>query len=186
MRTVAVFTVLVLGSGACVAERERTPDASVSREENEAALLEVDYQAFDQTPGGGWRELSDRGEYVEAAELIDAYLEASDDLDAGQRVNLTFHAGQAYAFADSTELALHRFRAALVDTEPAGSPVRWNAYVRATIAFLENDRSMLTAMREEIAAGPDIQGVIPNLDIVDQLLAGLSGSYAEAYQPDAS
>ncbi|WP_347257296.1 hypothetical protein, partial [Methylocaldum sp.] len=79
-------------------------------------------------------------------------------------------------------LALNsHFRAALYENEPAESPIRWNAYVRATIAFLERNREKLAELREEIAKGPRLQGAVPNLDVVDRLITCFDEPYSVAY-----
>jgi hypothetical protein len=144
--------------------------------------LGLSYDAFDQRPGHGWRQLADEEKYLEAARLIDRYEKDKEGLEEWQRVNLRFHAGQSYAFAGQKELALARFKTALYRVEPADSPVRWNAYVQATIAFLERDRKKLTELREVIANGPKRQGVAPNLDVVDRLIQYFDEPYAAAYR----
>jgi hypothetical protein len=151
-----------------------------------ATQLALGYDAFDQRPGQGWRKLADEKKYLEAAQLIDRYEKDKPGLQEWQRVNLRFHAGQMYAFADRKELALARFRTALYAAEPADAPIRWNAYVRATIAFLEHDRKKLAAMREEIANGPKRAGVVPNLDVVDRLIQHFDEPYAVAYRGKSS
>ncbi len=95
-------------------------------------------------------------------------------------MNLRFHAGQLYAFANCKDQALARFKTALFAQEP-DSPIRWNAYVLATIAFLERDRKKLSELREEIAKGPKLEGVVPNLDVVDRLIEHFDEPYAVAY-----
>lgn len=144
--------------------------------------LQLDYPDFDQRPGSGWRKIAEQGNPREAAELIDRYEREAKKLEEWQRVNLRFHAGQLYAAADRNDAALARFRSALYDAEPAESPIKWNAYVRATIAFLERDRKKLADFREEIARGPTLQGVVPNLDVVDRLIACFDQPYAIAYR----
>jgi hypothetical protein len=144
--------------------------------------LGLNYQDFDQSPGGGWRKIADQGKYLEAARLIDRYEKEKKGLEEWQRVNLRFHAGQLYAFADKKDEALARFKTALFAKEPADSPIRWNAYVRATIAFLERDRKKLAQLREEIAKGPKLQGTVPNLDVVDRLIEYFDKPYSVAYR----
>jgi hypothetical protein len=144
--------------------------------------LRLRYQDFDQRPGGGWRKIAGEGKYLEAAKLIDRYEKEKRGLEEWQHVNLRFHAGQLYAFADQKEQALARFKTALYTKEPADSPIRWNAYVRATIAFLERDRKKLTELREEIAKGPKREGVVPNLDVVDRLIENFEEPYSVAYR----
>jgi len=146
--------------------------------------LHLDYESFDQRPGNGWRKLVDAGKHLEAAELIDTYVAQRDGLEEWQVVNLRFHAGQLYAFVNKENLALARFESAINPKEPNDSPIRWNAYVKATIAFLQKDREGLIRMRNEIANGPEWQGTIPNLNVADRLLANFDNSYAVAYGSD--
>lgn len=140
------------------------------------------YLEFDQAPSAGWRALAEKKQYIEAARTIEDYLQKKRGLLHWQRANLNFHAGQMYAFAGRTDAAIARFKRALLDPEPPNSPIRWNAYVRATIAFLVKDRKSLESARAEIARGRRINGIVPNLDVVDRLLRHFGKSYAEAYR----
>ena len=159
------------------------PSVSRGQDKNELPEeLELSYEAFDQRPGGGWRKIADEGKYLEAAKLIDRYEKEKKGLEEWQRVNLRFHAGQLYAFAGDKDQALARFKIALYAREPADSPIRWNAYVRATMAFLERDRKKLTELREQIAKGPKHRGVVPNLDVVDRLIECFDEPYSVAYR----
>jgi len=102
-------------------------------------LMYSSYEAFDQQPGQGWRKTAEMGEYTEAAKLIDKYVRRNQArIPAWQVRNLNFHAGQMYAFAGDYKAAIGRLENALMDVEPAESPVRWNAYVKATMAFLNS------------------------------------------------
>jgi len=154
-----------------------TPGANANQRPPE---LSLDYWAFDQKPGQGWRRPADAGNYREAALLIANYLKHRDNLKEWQRVNLQFHAGQCFALAGDDAAALVAFRAALYSKEPSVSPIRWNAYVRATIAFLEKNREQLTKMRDEIDRGPEGPGTALNMKVVDRLIANFDKSYAEA------
>ncbi|MBI2433437.1 MAG: hypothetical protein HYV26_11255 [Candidatus Hydrogenedentes bacterium] len=144
--------------------------------------LDLSYSAFDQTLGSGWRDLADQEKYLEAARLIDRYEKEKQDLEEWQRINLRFHAGQLYAFAGENKKAIARFKESLYAQEPENSPVKWNAYVLATIAFLEQDLERLSPLREEIADGPKLQGVVPNLEVVDRLIKYYDEPYAAAYR----
>lgn len=144
--------------------------------------LKLPYQEFDQRPGKGWRKFAEQGKFLQAAKLIDRYEKEKKGLEEWQRVNLRFHAGQLYAFADQKDQALARFKKALLSKEPPEAPIRWNAYVHATMAFLEKDRKKLTELRKEIAKGPKLQGVVPNLDVVDRLLQYFDEPYSVAYR----
>ena len=93
-------------------------------------------------------------------------------------------------------------RAQSAQTDRAG----WNAYVDATIAFLQRDRAALVRARARLAAVPVppdqampelVKGVLhiqlsngdimklrwpPNIDVVDGLLACYDQPYAQAYR----
>ena len=144
--------------------------------------IEIGYETFDQTPKSGWRLLADEKKHAEAATLIEEFLTNGDELTPSQIRNLNFHAGQMHAFADNYVSAIQRFRLTLVATEPEDSPIRWNAYVNATIAFLENDKDTLASCRNEISKGPKFGDVVPNLSVVDSLISHLGKSYSEAYE----
>lgn len=147
-----------------------------------ASALRQTYRQFDQRPGKGWRKLANPGQHQRAARLIDLYSANRPGLLEWQKRNLSFHAGQLYAFAGQTKLALQRFKASRIPKEPPNLPIRWNAYVDATIAFLKNDRVGLKKHRDKVAAGPKFRGTIPNLNVVDALLANFGKPYAIAYR----
>lgn len=161
-----VFSLLVLQANV----RGATTDA-----------LNLGYQQFDQTPHSGWRALSDEDRYHDAAAMIGAYLTGHASLDRFQRANLHFHAAQMLAFAGDAAGALKHLSSARLDPEPPGSPVRWNDYVAATIAFLQRERGQLLAARERIARGTAIDGEIPNLNVVDRLISHYNQPYRTAY-----
>jgi hypothetical protein len=150
-------------------------DAKTSQPE-----LSLDYAAFDQDLGHGWRKLSDAKKFQEAAALIDAYLKHRDDLAAWQRRNLQFHKGQLLAIVGENATALIAFRAAIDSEEAKTSPLSWNAYVKATIAFLEKNREELKKMRDNLAVGAKWHDDV-NLKVIDRLIANFDKSYAEAY-----
>ena len=145
------------------------------------ASLALTYAEFDQRPHSGWRALADEKQFGEAAALIEAYLARHPQLDRFQRSNLHFHAAQLLAFAGKTEPALKHLERARLDPEPESSPIRWNDYVSATAAFLQRDRLRLVAARERIAKGAAVDREIPNLAVVDRLIARFDEPYAEAY-----
>jgi len=144
-------------------------------------FLNQDYRSFNKDPNSGWRKVAQEEGFAEAGDLIDRYLKKHKDLGSSQTVNLNFHAGQMFAFANNYETALERFKNAKYDPEPEGIPIRWNAYVDSTIAFLKKDKIKLLECRNQIANGPKISGKIPNLDVVDSLIKNFDKPYFEAY-----
>jgi hypothetical protein len=153
--------------------------ASALAQVKKTALTE-DYAKFDQTAGEGWRRLGEsKSCFPEAAELIAFYLANKPDLRPSQRVNLSFHAGQLYAFAGDDDEAVTRFRAAVVN--PSAPPeFKWSEYVLATIAFLQEDYEALIKNRDAIAAAAGYSPNQSNLRIVDLLLANFGHSYKDA------
>jgi hypothetical protein len=156
-------------------------DRSEAPRGNEPDWLSLPFDAFDQTEGGGWRPVAHRGEYDRAAEIIGQYLEHRPDLSEGQRRILHFHAGQMRAFADRYPEAIGHFKNSFEPVERENAVVRWNDYVKATLAFLEGDREGLLRARDAIAGGPKHEGRVPNLHVVDRLLANFGKPYSEAY-----
>ena len=140
-----------------------------------------EYNAFDQRSGTGWRQLAESGRFRYAAKLIDAYIKEREGLDESQRVNLNFHAAQMYAFADDYQTAIDRLNNSAFSVEPPELPLRWNAYVNATIAFFKKDMARLKECRKEIAEGPTFQGEKANLDVVDRLIQRFGEPYSKAY-----
>jgi len=143
--------------------------------------LGLDFDTFDQSAGAGWRHLAENGRFLEAANLIDSYIKKHKNLNESQMTILYFHAGQMYAFSDDYQTAIDRFNKSTYAEELSELPVRWNAYVHATIAFLKKDLTRLKECREEIADGPALQGEKANLDVVDRLIKHFDEAYSKAY-----
>jgi beta-lactamase class D len=147
--------------------------------------INLDFDKFDQDPEGGWRAVAAPGCELEAAKLLNDYLNVhSSKLQPWQTRILQFHAGQMQAFAGATAAALQHFRRSYDSYElNIKSPLRWNAYVRATIAFLDNDMAALKVCREALNKGPqDPAWVLPNQNVIDRLINGFGQlSYQEAY-----
>lgn len=183
-------------------------DVLAACEYDEAPLLALDYETFDQDHHNGWRALSyrstaeDRSCVKAAAELIARYRDRHrESLESGQDRLLAWHAGQLYA-----ELGEYAAAVPLL-AESSDSPDRAFAlYAQATVAFLKRDREALLATRETLAALPRPENWDtpqrqaerdafkekfgleirwpPNLEVVDSLVNCFEASYAEAYSRD--
>lgn len=179
----AVCTLLV-----CGCSTSSPADAGFSDEQRD--VLSLEYAAFDQTMGEGWRVWADRGEYAEAARMLDHYASTHDELTDSEWRIICFHAGQMYGYLGEYETAAERFTASLNPQEPPDSPFKWNAYVNGTIAFLERDLDRLRAMRNELAAQParqitlpdgTVMERVPNLDVLERFIEHFDRTYREAY-----
>lgn len=150
--------------------------------EEENKLLALSYDEFDQTEQG-WRQHAKLGCYHEIGVLIDRYLEKNKErLLDWQVLGVTWHAGQMYAFNNEYNVAIIRFEQSINQDESENSPLLWNDYVYASIAFLNNDLPNLKLYRNKIANGPIINGRKPNLDVVDNLIQYFGQPYSEAYR----
>jgi hypothetical protein len=154
-------------------------DSTLTKEET-AKYLRQDFWAFDQTDQG-WQAILSRPNVghendLTAAKLLDQYNQQRKDISPPQHVLLAFHAGQSYALAGVYGEAIARFEHSFMEEQPG-----WNAYVRATIAFLKKDKKELLEQREKLAA---IKGQL-NLKVVDDLIENFNGSYADAYEGKA-
>lgn len=171
------------GGPAGGADEVRASGASApARPFDEAAALRLPFREFGQTPDSGWRVLANEERWAEAGRLIDRYLAQNPSLTPYERMVLSFHAGQMYGFAGENQTARYRFMDALIPNESPNAVIRWNAYMLATIAFLEGDRPTLLQSREVILAGPTVEGCKPNLNIVNSFVANFGKPYKVAYQ----
>jgi hypothetical protein len=177
LRSTLVVIVAGFLAPGCFAEGD---DCAVALAQAKKVASTQDYDKFDQTRGEGWRALAERQScFAEAGYLIDSYLARRTDLRESQRVNLSFHAGQVYAFAGRDDEAVKRFRSAVHN--PSASPeFKWSEYVLATIAFLEHDGEGLVKNRDVIADAASDSPNQSNLQIVDLLMANFGKSYKDA------
>ncbi len=154
------------------------------------AMLALDLNAFDQDINGGWRPLSTRGCYAEAAELIREWRYEKRSHDS----ILYWHEGQMRAFADQPDQAIALFE---LTYKPADldADFGWNHYVDGTLAFLRRDRERLhlaMARLAEVPAPSDLTVTMPdgsvvtmawppNLNVLQALDTCWERSYEEAY-----
>ena len=175
---VMLFALAVVG---CETDQKTDPGPTLPAISPDDPLLSLDFEEFDQTPNQGWRILAQGGQYLEAAQLIDAYIIQHPALDSNRQRVLVFHAGQMYAFGNEYVIARDRFRLAINPNESRDDPIRWNAYVNGTIAFLEGNKAGVVFARSQIRAGPTVDGVKPNLNFIESFLTDVNQSYASAY-----
>jgi hypothetical protein len=172
---------------------------------DKTAMLALSEDAFDQdlsNGGGGWRKIGNTpGCELAAAGLLAAYRETHPGSDS----ILAWHEGQMRASAGQSSRAIPLLRAARKD--PAKDPAGWNAYVDATVAFLQRDKAALADARQRLAAVPYpadsgmpplVNGTVefpaeagrpamkmrwpPNIDVVDGLVACFDKPYTAAYE----
>ena len=172
-----LITILLAVASDCLGEGDTcAPELVQARK----TALTLNYVQFDQTPGKGWRLLAEEEScFAEAGNLIDLYITGRSDLRDSQRVNLSFHAGQVYAFAGKNDEALKRFRSAVVNPA-AGPEFKWSEYVLATIAFLEHDADSLVKYRNIIEDAASYSPNASNLQIVDLLIKNFDRPYRDA------
>lgn len=110
--------------------------------------LTLDYPQFDQTPGQGFRVLAEARCPRQAADLIEVWIAHTGDTRSSPR----WHVAQLRGEAGQIEAARVAAQASLRNDEAADAPFRWNAHVRAYIAFLDGDRSAFDAALAELDA----------------------------------
>lgn len=142
--------------------------------------LSLSYKEFDQTMGSGFRVLGQAGCDRRAADLIEAYIDAT----GAEQSSLRWHIAQLRASHGDNAEAVKYARASLRDNEDLSEhPLRWNDYVLATIAFLEKDREALSTHRDRVAEGVDEhRGNAMNLRLLDAMIEHFDASYSEAMQ----
>lgn len=141
--------------------------------------LALPFVEFDQKDGAGWRSLSAAGCDAEAAILIEQFVAAQER----PHPVLVWHRAQMLARAGNIVQAVQVARLTLRPRESeAQAEFQWNAYVDATIAFLQGDGASLQLQRERLAvAAAKFPINRPNLLSVDRLQSCFGKPYKEAY-----
>jgi hypothetical protein len=143
------------------------------------ADLSLSVRQFDQDAKAGWRALQDAGCIEEAGTLIDRYL-------IGYESNLRtllWHRSQLSAMSGKYAQAVDLARRSLNPVEAQQHPkFKWNAYVLATIAFLQADKEDLARQRSviEMALAEEPLNEV-NLSIVKGLERCFKLPYQRAY-----
>jgi hypothetical protein len=180
-----LLSILVVNAGAQPGQSANASGCSFGPAELQSELDKSVFQ-FDQDMNGGWRALDQKGCTLQAAILLDVYNldDVRSEKKGDNRGALFFHAGQLYAMAGVPQVAIRRFYSSLDPGEDAekAQVLSWNAYVLATIGFLERNKEAVRFQREQIAIGPKTDGNKINLRVVDGLLKCWDQSYKGAYQ----
>jgi hypothetical protein len=134
-------------------------------------MLGLDYRAFDQTPGRGWRELAAGDKCSsEAADLIRDY-RTTRKLPHPM---LYWHEGQLRALSGDVTAAVP-----LMERAKAGDGIDgWSEYVDATVAFLKKDRAAYDKARSALSALPRA----PYRGVVERLGRCFDRPYVRAYR----
>jgi hypothetical protein len=117
--------------------------------------LELPFIQFDQTAGQGWRALSEKLCFAQAAELLRRYRNANPD----SHIVLAWHQSQMEAAAGNVSSAVSLAKATLRPTElELKSGFHWNPYALGFVAFMERDKRVLernvAKLREVVATEP--------------------------------
>jgi len=205
MRQLCLAFLWVFGSGLAVAQNNTELSEPEYREASECiedrdAFMSLDYWTFDQDPTQGVQSIvSKPGCELVAADLISdfhlALREKSEPVildhpagqitisETGEITILYWHEGQIRAFENQKVAAIELFELSL---KPEDQNNRgWNEYVRASIAFLQDDLDELQTQRTLMAQSDRPSAL--NLGVVDSLIACFGRTYSEAYSmPDCN
>ncbi len=165
-------------AAAALALPAQAADCAALYQAHLASDLKLDYQAFDQSEGSGFRVLAAAGCHKESADLIERYVEAT----GARQPSLVWHVAQARASAGDYPAAIASAERSLDPKEDlAKFPFRWNDYVQATLGFLRRDKAALVKYRDRVAAGAEAHfGNRMNLKLLDALVEHFDLGYAEA------
>lgn len=148
-----------------------------------ADLSKLTFDVFDQGLDSplSWRCLIYQGEFRQAGDLIDKYIEIHQTgLEQYQLRALNFHAGQLAAMDGRYEEALDKFYGALDDSNESADYLSWNEYVSGTIYFLQGDTGRLEQEIEKIESkNLEMDGA--NLRILKNYLRCPNHTYKEVY-----
>lgn len=140
--------------------------------------LQLPYAQFDQTEEQGFRPLAALQCDKEAADLIEAYIAKNN----AKQSSLRWHIAQMRAMSGDYPNAIRYANSVLNAQEDfSKNPLRWNDYVKATIAFLERDRKALQYHRDQVAAAKaEHFGNELNAKLLDALLKHFDQDYRYA------
>lgn len=175
------------------------PPAPLPCSYDRAAMLALDFSAFDQAMDGGWRTLEAKGCAREAADVIRDWRKLHGNTGPTDTL-LSWHEGQLRADAGQSAQAIALFDAG---RHPAADDAKWgwNLYFDGSIAFLRGDRRGLEAARSKLAVLPrpaDLQDSIGadgkprvarwpmNLRVLDGFLRCWGQPYKVAYRCPAA
>ena len=144
-------------------------------------FMQQDFDTFDQQPNG-WRSLHNGPEGCGLAIvlLIDSYhLSHQQRLVPWQARLLSWHVGQNFGFLNLYVLAILRFQKSFDPEELPNPEFHWNAYARATIAFMKKDMTALKNARDEFTTVNPME--VNNFKIVERFIRCFNASYFDAY-----
>ncbi len=152
-----LILVLLLVQSSCIMGLKSFP--SIITSEELSAMMDLDYQLFDQTPGSGWRKYEGHPEVQ--IRLLTEYIARNSPAN----YTLLWHLGQRYAVVGDYHLAIFYFRQAFLDEAGGSFNHAWNLYVKGTIAFMTRDCTQLKAHISQLEKHP----IKPNLKILYRL-----------------
>ena len=156
--------------------------------EQREPAMQLDYQAFDQTSGSGFRVLAEAGCSRQAGDLIEEYMATTGAEQNSLRWHLAQLRGEDQARltdlrteADQIDEAIVAARSTLKADEAPTDEFRWNAHVRAYLAFLQQNRVAFdAALAELLAHVQDHQGNAINAGFWRKLEPHFEQGYAAA------
>jgi hypothetical protein len=160
--------------------RSSPPDCTALLTRASQSEMSLPVERFDQDPTVGWRALDAVGCTAEAAVLVERYLIGYES----NLRSLKWHQAQLLAMTDKNSAAVAAARAAINPTESTQHPhFKWNAYVLATIAFLEGRPDDLKRQAQVIQAAASAEPMNQaNLNIVLNLQRCAGKPYRLAYE----
>lgn len=143
-RIVPILAMLAC-TGPIAASGEDSPACAADRE----AILALEFIAFDQTAGSGWRPLYEAGCYEEAAGLVRDWA-----VRHGQAPSIIpYHEAQLWGYAGRSDFAIPMFER-IIRGMAADPSDPWRLYTEGNLAFLQRDKSRLEAATAKLAALP--------------------------------
>ena len=172
----AVFAIV---AGSHLSSSAASPDCATQLSKASQSELSLPSHEFDQDEKRGWRALAATGCTAEAAILVERYLIGYES----NLRSLKWHQAQLLAMTDKYEQATAAARQAINPSEEAQHPnFKWNAYVLATIAFLNKDSQELARQVQVIESGVKAEPMNKvNLEVVVGLMRCIDRPYKVAY-----
>jgi hypothetical protein len=111
-----------------------------------------------------------------------SYLNNKQGLEEYQKITLAHHAGQMLAFDNNYTEAKVYFKISLYKLPANNEQIKWNAYVAATVAFLDKDKETILNSKKILEKPSAEDGYCANLPFIESFILNFNKTYKEAYE----
>ena len=140
---------------------------------------------FNEESTANWRRLAKKREYQKTADEMLLGLAMGDLPQAFEISRLYCKSGQMYARSGNKNQAIDCFYKALMEPELHAAALKWNCYIKGTIAFLNGDKNALMVSIQNFLKGKYLRSFQKHLCFLQNMLTHFDKSYSVVYEMSA-